>query len=585
MTLAIIAILVLFALGAPVFTVMIGFAFLGAIHTARGDFMPEFAAELGEIARLGTGEPAQVLSTIPLFILAGYLMAESKTADRMVRVARATLGWLPGGLAIVTILACALFTTFTGASGVTIVALGGLLMPALLKEKYPQRFSLGLIAGTGSVGLLFPPALPIFVYGTVYGVNDQLTGGGSGFSTDRFLFAGIVPGLALILILSLMAVFIAIRHKVPRHRFELAEWGKSFVVALPELILPFLIIGALMTGVVIPEIASLTVLYVLLIETLLYRDLKLGSLWRIVRESMALVGAIFIIIFAASALTNYFVTAEVPTKLVDWISAHVDERWKFLLALNLFLIVVGMMMDIFSAIVIVVPLITPLAKQYGIDPFHLGVVFLLNLEIGYLTPPVGLNLFITSFKFQRPVVEVIRATLPFLAAMVIALGLVTYVPQLTIVPDAKRTGRLSALVDMVHETYEQQSSVQKIKLPDGKTMSFSSCNDNPNRLQCEEVFAAVTECREKTDGSAAECESAAIAEYIEAISDDWDDDDDTDDDDSIDDGDDSDADDSIDDDDDTDDGDDIDDEDADQPDAGAAAGDPSSGDGDTDSTP
>ena len=246
-------------------------------------------------------------------------------------------------------------------------------MPSLIKERYPERFSLGLIAGTGSVGLLFPPALPLFIYGTVYGVNDQLTGGGSGFTTDRFLFAGIVPGMVLVGLLAAMAITVAVVRKIPVHRLDLRLFAKSFVVALPEIALPFLIIGALAKGVVIAEIASLTVLYVLFVEVVIYRDLKITALWRITRESMALVGAIFIIILAASALTNFFVTAEVPTRLVDWISSHVDAQWKFLLALNLFLIAVGMMMDIFSAIVIVVPLITPLAKQYGIDPFHLGV--------------------------------------------------------------------------------------------------------------------------------------------------------------------------------------------------------------------
>ena len=517
MTLGIIVLCLLFLLGAPVFAVMVGFAFLGAVATARGDIMLEFAGELTSIASLGTGEPAQILSTIPLFILAGYLMAESKTASRLVRFAQAALGWLPGGLAVVTIFACALFTTFTGASGVTIVALGGLLVPSLLKEGYPERFSLGLIAGTGSVGLLFPPALPLFVYGTVYGVNDQLTGGGSGFSTDRFLFAGIMPGLVLLFILSAIAIAVAIRHKVPRHGFDVKECGRSLVVALPELLLPFFIIGALATGTNIPEIASVTVVYVLLIEVVLYRDLALGSLGRIIRESMALVGAIFIIIFAASALTSYFVTDEIPIKLVDWISDHMDSRWTFLLALNVFLIMVGMMMDIFSAIVIVVPLITPLAKQYGIDPFHLGVIFLLNLEIGYLTPPVGLNLFITSFKFQRPVVEVIRATIPFLLAMVVALGLITYIPALTLVQAPKK------------------DLITQVTLPDGTVKQHSTCKQELSQMQCNELFEAITFCRKQADEQAAiECEQNAITDYVEATQDDLDGDDDDDDDDDFD---------------------------------------------------
>ena len=526
MTLAITALFGLFLLGAPVFAVMLGFALLGAIDTARAGVLQEFSSFVGEIARIGTGEPAKVLSTIPLFILAGYLMAEAKTADRVVGFARAAFGWMPGGLAIVTIVACALFTTFTGASGVTIVALGGLIMPSLLKEGYSQQFSLGLIAGTGSVGLLFPPALPLFVYGTVYGVNDQLTGGDSGFTTDRFLFAGIVPGLVLVGILSAVAVAVALYRRLPIHRPDLRLCARSFALALPEIALPFLVIGALVHGMVIAEIASLTVLYVLFIEIVVYRDIEFRALWRIARESMALVGAIFIIIFAASALTNYFVTAHIPTQLVAWISEHVDTQWKFLLALNLFLIAVGMMMDIFSAIVIVVPLITPLAKQYGIDPFHLGVIFLLNLEIGYLTPPVGLNLFITGFKFQRPVVEVIRATIPFLIAMVIALGLVTYVPGLTVVPDPPRTGRLSSLVDRIKEVQLILATSPKITLPSGKVLEFIDCRDraDSDQLKCEAPFASITECRIRHDGkpggdrtSVVECEKQVIRDYLDII--------------------------------------------------------------------
>ncbi|HEU5061336.1 MAG TPA: TRAP transporter large permease, partial [Kofleriaceae bacterium] len=419
----------LLALGTPIFSVFLMVAAWGATVTARGDFWEDFGGQMQDISKLGTGEPATVLSTIPLFIFAGFLMAEARTADRILQVSRAWLGWLPGGLAVVTIFACAVFTTFTGASGVTIVALGGLLMPSLLKDRYPQRFSLGLVAGTGSVGLLFPPALPLFVYGTVYGIVDQLMRGpgssGEPFSTDRFIMAGIVPGMVLLAILCVYSIAMAVKHKVPRHPFEVRALWKPLLVVLPELAIPFLIIGALINGVGIPEVASLCVVYVFLLETLVYRDLKLSSLWRVVRESMALVGAIFIIIFAAQAFTNFLITAEVPTKLVAWIRENFNSQWSFLLGLNVLLLVVGMLMDIFSAIVVVVPLIAPAAAAMGIDPYHLGVIFLLNLEIGYLTPPVGLNLFITGFNFRKPILEVVRASMPFLACMIVALGLIT----------------------------------------------------------------------------------------------------------------------------------------------------------------
>lgn len=515
--LLVILLLAVFLIGAPLFAVMTGLAMVGAESTARSGFFNEFGGYLVNVQRIGTGEEAQILSTIPLFILAGYVMAESKTADRMVRFAQAALGWLPGGLAIVTILACAVFTTFTGASGVTIVALGGLIMPALIRERYPRKFSLGLITGTGSVGLLFPPALPLFVFGTVYGIQQQLSGGGD-FETSRFLFAGIVPGLVLIGILCIFAVIIAIIRKVPRQKFDIKELVVAGTVALPETLIPALVIYALANGVNIPEVASLTVVYVLFVEIVIYRDFPETAMWRICREAMALVGAIFIIIFAASALTGYFVTAEIPQMLVDWVGAHVDSKWTFLLALNLLLIVVGMLMDIFSAIVIVVPLIAPIARQYGVDPYHLGVIFLLNLEIGYLTPPVGLNLFITAFKFQRPVTEVIRASVPFLLAMILALGLVTYLPWLTVVPPAKRTGKVANLVEMVQEARRGLKYVQEVTLPDGTVKRFKDCSeveDEMDRLTCEELFENVTDCRKENDGEAdSDCEKEAIENWV-----------------------------------------------------------------------
>jgi C4-dicarboxylate transporter, DctM subunit len=525
----------LLAVGAPIFSVFLAVAAWGATVTARGTMWEDFGGQMQNVATLGTGEPATVLSTIPLFIFAGFLMAESKTADRMVRVARAGIGWLPGGLAVVTIFACALFTTFTGASGVTIVALGALLMPSLLKERYPERFSLGLVAGTGSVGLLFPPALPLFVYGTVYGLVAQtMTDSGQGemqlieFSTDRFILAGVVPGLVLLAILTVYAVAVAAKRGVPRHPFSAAEFGNSLAVALPELAIPFLIIAALVQGVGIPEVASLCVVYVLFLEVAVYRDLQLRALWRVVRESMALVGAIFIIIFAAQAVTNFLVTAEVPMKLVAWIVDTFDSQWTFLLGLNLLLLVVGMLMDIFSAIVIVVPLIAPAAARMGIDPFHLGVIFLLNLEIGYLTPPVGLNLFITGFTFRKPILDVVRASVPFLACMIVALALITYVPALTVVPEKERRGRASVLARDVHVAYQQASAVKEVALPDGTVKKLAECEavtDLMRKEVCKALFTDVTECRNKAAGRVGSpCEVKAIEEYLKLSEDEGSDD-------------------------------------------------------------
>ncbi len=529
-----IAILVLMLLGAPVFAVLLGIAAYGATLTTRTDFFQDFGGQIQDIIALGSGPlTAPTLSTLPLFILVGFMMAESKTADRMVRAARAALGWLPGGLGVVTLFACAIFTTFTGASGVTIVALGPLLMPALLKEGYPKRFSLGLVAGTGSVGLLFPPALPLFVYGTIYGLVAQTmtSAQDSGemqlieFSTDRFILAGVVPGLVLLGVISVFVVLIAIKHRVPRHKFDPRELGRSVMVALPEFAIPLLIIGGLASGVSIPEVAALVTVYTLVIEVFLYKDLPLRKLWKIAGEAMSLVGAIFIIMLAARALTNFFATAEVPRAVVGWIVEHFDSKWTFLLALNLLLLLVGTMMHIFEAIVVVVPLIVPAAAHFGIDPFHLGVVFLLNLEIGYLMPPVGLNLIIAAFVFRRPVAEVVRAMLPFGACMVIALLLVTYIPQLTVVPPPERRGRVVELAQRVESAWQENVAVEQVTLPDGTVKHKAECEKLPaglDRDSCVGLFLEATKCRASGN---AECEKKAIAEYLANLPDEGDDED------------------------------------------------------------
>ncbi|MBA3393025.1 MAG: TRAP transporter large permease [Deltaproteobacteria bacterium] len=530
-TLLIILIVLAFISGAELFGVMIAAAALGAFTASRG-FTVEFDGMIVSMFGGATDDKAIVLSTIPMFIYAGYLLAEAKTADRLVRFANALLGWLPGGLAIVTIGTCALFTTFTGASGVTIVALGGVLMPALVRNGYPKKFSMGMLAGTGSVGLLFPPALPLFVYGTVYGLTQVSDPAAAAlWDTRRFLFAGIVPGILTITLLSMVAVWVA--RKLPRQKFEMGELGRSFLAALPELFIPFGVILGLASGFALPEIAALTVVYVIILEVVILRMLKPIVLWSVSREAMAMVGAIFIIILASTAFTNYLVTADVPKMLVEWTREHVESKILFLLALNLLLLFVGMIMDIFSAIVIVLPLITPIAKHYGIDPYHLGVIFLLNLEVGYLTPPVGLNLFITSIKFQTPVVEVMRATIPFMITLLIALAIVTYVPALTVVPEAERTGPVRTLTAMIQTGMEEAKvSVPEITLVDatgallkdakGQSIvrKFIDCNtitDEIQRGSCQALFFDVTDCvptkGAARDAKQTECANNAIAAW------------------------------------------------------------------------
>jgi C4-dicarboxylate transporter, DctM subunit len=525
--------MIAFVCGAPLFTIMLGAAALGAMSLERS-FNSEFDGMVEHILNVGLGDQVQVMSTIPLFIYAGYLLAESGTADRLVRFANALLGWIPGGLAIVTIGTCALFTVFTGASGVTIIALGGVLMPALVKVGYPERFSVGLIAGTGSVGLLFPPALPLFIYGTVYGLTNLDP---EIWDTRRFLFAGIVPGIVLVGMLSAVAVTVAIWKKLPRQKFEFGELALSFGLALPELFVPFGVILGLASGIGLPEVAALTVVYVVVLEVGVARlfnmigvpwgkPLNPRVLWTTTREAMAMVGAIFIIIFASTALTNYMVTAEVPKKLVAWTLDHVESKVVFLLAINLMLLVVGTVMDIFSAIVVVLPLIGPIAKAYGIDPYHLGVIFLLNLEVGYLHPPVGLNLFITSVKFQRPITEVMWATIPFLVTMIVALGVITYVPALTVVPEAERTGTVNNMVVMIHTAAEENRAVKEVtivdstgaQLKDAKGQpiikQLSDCTtikDESKKDACQSLFFDVSNCKTAPDVPA--CTNKAIAEW------------------------------------------------------------------------
>jgi len=365
-----------------------------------------------------------VLIAIPLFTFAGYVLAESNSPKRLVQVAQAFFGWMPGGLAIVVLVACAFFTAFTGASGVTIVALGGLLYPVLLKEKYPEQFSLGLVTASGSIGLLFPPSLPIILYEIV-----------SKADIDKLFLAGLFPGIILVMFLSLYSVGISVSAKVPRVPFNFRNILSAVKGAAWEIPLPVIVIGGIYGGFfTATESAAVTAFYVLIVEVFVYKDLKLFSdVPRVMKESMLLVGAILAIVGTALGLTNYLIDAEVPQQLFELVKANVTSQITFLLILNAFLIIVGMMMDIFSAILVVVPLILPVATQFQINPIHLGMIFLTNLEIGYLTPPVGLNLFLSSLRFSKPVLHITRSVLMFILLEIIALMVITYVPELSLI--------------------------------------------------------------------------------------------------------------------------------------------------------
>ena len=413
-SLFLITILICAILGTPLFIIM-SLAALGLFSIAD----VEISAVAVEIYRISS---APTLLTIPLFTFAGYIMAESNAPKRLLRLADAALGWLPGGVAIVSLVVCAFFTAFTGASGVTIIALGGLLYPILKNEKYSEKFSLGLITSSGSLGLLFPPSLPIILYGLVAKVD-----------IDKLFKAGIVPGILLILILSIWSIINGGK-KQSKKDFSFNELFQALKGCFFEFLLPFGILFCIYGGIVtVSEAAAFTCLYVLIIECFIYKDIKLfKEVPKIIVDSMSLVGGIILILCCALGFTNYLVDEEIPMKILELMRQFLNDKYSFLLFLNCFLLVVGCLMDIFSAIIVVVPLITPIASDFGVDPIHLAIIFLLNLEIGYITPPVGINLFISSFRFKKPITELYKASIPFLLLSLIALLIVTYIPQISL---------------------------------------------------------------------------------------------------------------------------------------------------------
>ncbi len=414
--------LVLALLGMPLFAVILAAAMLGFLSLDVD--LSVIAIELYRLA------DTPVLVALPLFTFAGYLLGESGTSRRLVRLTGAFIGWMPSGLALVSFVACALFTAFTGASGVTIVALGALLHPALVRAGYGEDFSTGLVTTSGSLGLLLPPSLPLILYGII----AQQMAAGEGVAINDLFLAGLLPALLMIALLSGWSLYANRNRNIPLTRFSAAEALGALREAAWEIPLPIFVLGGIYGGYfAVSEAAAATALYVLVVEVFVYREIGPSQLPAVMRDSMIMVGGILLILGASMAFTNVLIDAEVPRRLFLWIEAHVSSRLMFLVLLNILLLLLGAILDIFSAIVLMVPLILPVAASYGIHPVHLGIIFLANMQIGYFTPPVGMNLFIASYRFGKPVAELYRAAVPFMLVLLAAVVIITYWPALSLI--------------------------------------------------------------------------------------------------------------------------------------------------------
>ena len=361
------------------------------------------------------------LPTIPLFTIAGFLLAESKSSIRLLSLFQALFGWIPGGTPIVLVIICGFFTAITGGSGVTILALGGLLMPMLIKDGFSKDFSLGLITVSGSIGLLFPPSLPLIIYGVTAGV-----------SIKSIFLGGIIPGLLILVIVASWAIFSSKRQSVAVYSFKISNVKSALIESKWEIAIPFIIMFGIFGGyMTLVETAAISALYVLFITIVIYRDISFSKVGNILIDCCALIGGVLIILGVAMGLTSYIIDAEVPMTLLEWVKTNISSKYIFLILLNVFLLIVGCMMDIFSATIIVVPLIKPIAAYFGIDPIHLAIIFIANLELGYLTPPVGMNLFLSAYRFDESMKSVYTSTMPFYFVMLFCVILITYFPILS----------------------------------------------------------------------------------------------------------------------------------------------------------
>jgi tripartite ATP-independent transporter DctM subunit len=402
-------------LGAPMFVGMAGLALLFFFK----DLVPVSAVP-AEIYRLIA---SPTLPAIPLLTACGYVLAESRAATRLVRFFNAVFGWMPGGVAVLVASVCAVFTTFTGGSGVTIIALGGLVYPIMRKEGYPEGFSLGLVSASGSLGLLFPPSLPVILYGVVASVP-----------ADRLYLAGLVPGLILVVLVAGYGLLVGRRTQATTTPFAWRELGAAAWQAKWELSTPAVVVVLFATGLAsLVEASAFACLYAVVVECFITRDIHpVRELPKVLLKAAALVGGVLLLLASAMGLTSYLVDAQVPDALLAWVQQTIGSPLVFLLALNLLLLVLGSVLEIYSAIIVLAPLIAPIGAAFGIDPVHLGVIFLANLEVGFILPPVGLNLFLSSARFNVPITRLYRHVLPFLAILAAGVLLITYVPALSV---------------------------------------------------------------------------------------------------------------------------------------------------------
>ena len=410
------------AMGSPLFIVILAAAMIGFVSTDTP--LTVIAVELYRLS------DTPLLLALPLFTLAGYVLAESQISSRLVRMTGVFLGWLPGGLSVVAFVTCALFTAFTGASGVTIVAIGALLYSALNEAGYKERFNLGLVTTSGSLGLLIVPSLPLILYGVIVQQMEIP----EPFTLQELFIAGLLPALLMIVLLTVYSLWTN-RHETLVRRSFSREEAISVVKEMKwEIPLPFIVLGGIYSGFfAVSEAAAVTCVYVILVEVFIHREVSYHRLVSVSRDAMVMVGGILLILGVSMAFTNFLIDAEIPQKLFDWIQQYVQGKVTFLLLLNIVLLILGAILDIFASLVIMLPLIVPLALGYGVDPVHLGIIFLANMQIGYFTPPIGMNLFIASYRFGRSIGDLYKAAIPFMLVLLIALAFITYIPQLSLI--------------------------------------------------------------------------------------------------------------------------------------------------------